>query len=265
MASGDTVVSSKTVHEIRGGNLGNRIWTPSEIRVIDGMPFLMLGEKEYMLKVYLGLRNCHGFFKELIKKRNDAVDQLILAKLRETDDFVVAVTPKSRKETHLEQKIMTLAISSGNIEVIVDANEKKSVGLLLNAPNLNALLIWADHFKEAQPPPKRQRTRTVKVKANFVKSNVYRKKLSVLVVDSEGHRSYKTVKVTPWTQGLVDEAVEQLTEHLREHHHAEQDGEWVLASECGLDMFADVGSDAPDDVQSDAHTSSDASDASGGE
>ena len=160
---------------------------------------------------------------------------------------------------------MTLAISSGNIEVIVDANEKKSVGLLLNAPNLNALLIWADHFKETQPPLKRQRTRTVKIKANFVKSNVSRRKLSVLVVDSSGRESRKTVKVTPWTQGLVDEAVEQLTEHLREHHHAEQDGEWVLASECGLDMFADVGSDAPDDVQSDAPTSSEASDASGGE
>lgn len=160
---------------------------------------------------------------------------------------------------------MTLAISSGNIEVIVDVNEKKSVGLLLNAPNLNALLIGANNFKEAQPPRKRQRKDCVKVNAKFVVRNVNRRTLSVQVVDSSGRQSRKVVKVTDWTQGLVDEAVEQLTEHLREHHHAEQDGEWVLASECGLDMFANVGSDAPDDVQSDAPTSSDASDASGGE
>ena len=97
---------------------------------------------------------------------------------------------------------MTLAISSDNIEVIVDANEKKSVGLLLNAPNLNALLIWADHFKETQPPLKRQRTRAVTVEANFVKSNVSRRNLSVLVVDSSGRQSRKVLKVTPGHKAL---------------------------------------------------------------
>ena len=185
-------------------------------------------------------------------KRNDAVNELILTKLRETDDFVVAVTPASRKATMLEQRIMTIVVSTGNIVVLVETNEKTSVGLLISAPNLNALSLWACQFKEAILPVKRPRTPSVKVNAHFVLSNVTRRTLSVKVVGDTGQKSRRVVTVSEWTQGLVDEAVEELTEHLRNHHHVQQDDEWLLAGEHRLGIFANQVWDEPSDSHSDS-------------
>ena len=65
--------------------------------VIEGMPFIPLGEKDYKLDAYLGIQLQGGDFKVLREKRNEAVDALFLEWLREIDEFATALSSNARK------------------------------------------------------------------------------------------------------------------------------------------------------------------------
>jgi hypothetical protein len=72
MSSGNTNVACIVVYDVSGGSLDPRfpIWRPRDVNMVDGRPFVALGERDHMLKGYLGVRNCHGFFLHIAKKRN---------------------------------------------------------------------------------------------------------------------------------------------------------------------------------------------------
>ena len=246
MASGNTTVTCSVVYDVSGGGLDPRfpIWRPRNVNMVDGMPFVALGERDHMLKGYLGVRNCHGFFLHLAKKRNDAVDELLLAKIREVDEFAMAVPFSARKNPpELNQTSIMLAVGDDScIVVLIELLPSKKISVLLSAPNLHALREYAkDYAAEAASPQKRARNKAAKVRCchAFVKTNVSRKTVSAKYRDSAGTTVSKTLKVNgSWTQDSVDAVVDELIEYMRHAHHVEVDGEFVLASAHQLDMFA---------------------------
>jgi hypothetical protein len=252
MASGNTTVTCSVVYDVSGGGLDPRfpIWRPRNVNMVDGMPFVALGERDHMLKGYLGVRNCHGFFLHLAKKRNDAVDELLLAKIREVDEFAMAVPFSARKNPpELNQTSIMLAVGDDScIVVLIELLPSKKISVLLSAPNLHALSEYAkDYAAQAASPRKRARFKAPIVRCcqAFVKKNVNRKTVSAKCRDSAGTAVCKILKVNGrWTQDSVDAAVDELIEYMRHAHHVEVDGEFVLASVHQLDMFANDDIDA---------------------
>ena len=97
--SGNTIVSSKVVYSISGGKLKDgATWQPREVQLVEGRPFVAIGERDHMLKGYLGIRKSPGFFKMILEKRNEAVEKLILKIVNKTDEFAVAVPDAVRKD-----------------------------------------------------------------------------------------------------------------------------------------------------------------------
>jgi hypothetical protein len=246
MSSGNTTVTCSVVYDVAGGDLGSRfpIWRPRNVNMVDGRPFVALGERDHMLKGYLGVRNCHGFFLHLARKRNDAVDELLLVKIREVDEFAMAVSASARKNPpELGQKSIILAVGDdSSIEVLIELIPTKKVSVLVAAPNLHALCEYAkDYAAQDAPPRKNARFKApiVRCEPKFVKKNVSRKTVSALCRDCEGSTVRKILKVNGrWTQDSVDVVVDELTEYLREAHHVEVNGVMVLASVHHLEMFA---------------------------
>jgi hypothetical protein len=252
MSSGNTTVTCSVVYDVSGGDLDPRfpVWRPRNVNMVDGRPFVALGERDHMLKGYLGVRNCHGFFLHLAKKRNDAVDKLLLTKIREVDEFAMAVSASARKNPpELTQKSIILAVSDDrNIEVLIELIPTKNVCVLVTAPNLHALSEYAKDYATTAPSPRRRaRFKAPRVRCGqaFVKKNVGRKTVSAICRDSAGSAVRKILKVNGrWTQDSVDVVVDELTEYLRHAHHVEVHGEMVLASVHHLEMFAGADSDA---------------------
>jgi hypothetical protein len=252
MSSGNTNVACIVVYDVSGGSLDPRfpIWRPRDVNMVDGRPFVALGERDHMLKGYLGVRNCHGFFLHLAKKRNDAVDELLLAKIREVDEFAMALPSSARKNPpELNQKSIILAVGDdSSIEVLIELVRHVKVSVLLTAPNLHALSEYAKDYAAHSPSPrKRARPKAPIVRCGqaFFKKNVSRKTVSAICRDSAGTAVRKILKVNGrWTQDSVDVVVDELTEYLRHVHHVEVDGEFVLASIHRLEMFADDDIDA---------------------
>jgi hypothetical protein len=246
MSSGNTNATCSVVYDVSGGDLDPRfpIWRPRNVNMVDGRPFVALGERDHMLKGYLGVRNCHGFFLHLAKKRNYAVDELLLAKIREVDEFAMAVPFSARKNPpEINQKSIILAVGDdSSIEVLIELIPAKKVSVLLTAPNLHALSEYAkDYAAQAASPRKRARFKAPIVCCGqaFVKKNVGRKTVSAICRDSAGTAVRKILKVNGrWTQDSVDVVVDELTEYLRHAHHVEVNGEMVLASVHHLEMFA---------------------------
>ena len=241
---GNTVVSSKLVMMVTGGNLGmkecTKVWKPREMTIIEGNPYIPLGERDHMLKAYLGIQMHRGYFQNLIKMRNDAVDALLLKRLRELDEFATAL-PSNRKllnNVSLPTSIILEIGEAHSIEVLTERNMLKTVYIHLTAPNLHALSLHARDYAVQPPQRKRKRADVVELKYEFIKRNPRRLTLSVGFTTAEGVQTRKLQKVDEWTQEACDEAQDVLVDYLRAHHHAVSDGVCVLASAHGLDMFA---------------------------
>jgi hypothetical protein len=260
MASGDTVVASKLVITVSGGGLAKQgvyaSWTPNDVEMLNGKPFIALCERDHMLKVYLGIKSNTGYFKYMGKKRNDAVDEILLQQLREIDEFAMELPPSARKNFAADATLpKTIFIKFGEgsdgVEVLTDVSPNKKVRVSLTAPNLNALRLFADEYMEhIYTPQKRHRAHKVTNPYDFIMFNVPRRQVSADVRDHEGKEDrHRYVVKGEWTQPNVNDAVEAVVAYVRDNHHALKDGEYVLASEHGLEMFEpkEDDSDASDD------------------
>ena len=246
-STNETVVVQKVVYEISGGNLGINgglgPWKPRDTEMIDGRAFVILNERDYMLSVYLGISHCSGFYVHLRSVRNAEVDKLILARIREDDAFAIAV-PAAVRRNPPDLGVTTFPLTldgCGQIELVLEMNPRKKVMMHLSKDNLMVLNAYAKCYM-CDYSRKRKRAPSVVVDHKFVTKNLFRKTVSADCRYSHGETVGHVIRVRgEWNQESVDIAVEELIDHLKNNHYAEDAmGDMVLASDYKLDIFADM-------------------------
>ena len=223
------------------------------------MKFVALHMNEYMLHAFCGARGPNesplkksNFLDHLRQKRNNAVDQQILAKMYESEPHLKPDhLPKGAKKLVDPSTLPPIVSvrfpavtyrgeSSPEIDVLMplEVNPLKCVSIACDVGTLNwlrlSVMTWEGERKKRKAPSERMETGYT-----FIVPDYRRASLKVNYRNADGAQKVKFCKPAAWEPDCVSHTCDTLIEWLRENHYAlSDDGVWALASDLKADMFS---------------------------
>ena len=250
---------------INGGSLtDNQTWYPRDIVVLGSCKFVPLTARDRLMLTFLGVRAptaqyrlaSDGFMEFLKSKRNQAVDEAMIAHIRQSDPMaqVCAITADVRKlyasslPQYVEVPFPAMSHSGESsvamsVRMVCDMCQQKCACVEITPEALQCVRMAAlSYTVSGQTQRKKRRSPTERVSSvlSWVHADYRRETFWTMIVGEDGlaRRVYK--KPVDWDSDHDrDLAVDDLIAVARAEHHAmDGDGAMVLASRHQLDMFA---------------------------
>ncbi len=245
------------------GDGGNRrtCWFPRDYRIIDNVCVVSLHNDDKKMAAFFGSgekdAQCPveaGFLEHLRRLRNNEVDKLLLEELRKTDPMCSKLPRAARK--HVAADVLPtsvsihfpdmcvgdIAVPERDVDVLVRMECNAVVAVYLDQDSFDTLRAAALMMVESGEGPgkRRRRDKPSRVWSGFqhILTDYRREQFYALCSDADGIPRRYSVSVDLTCEVSCKDACDVLWAKLREEHHAELVGKYVLASKHDLDMFA---------------------------
>ena len=242
---------------IEGGGLKRFTqWVPREVTALEGQKFVALHSNEYLLHEFVGKSLRAGeccLLNDLRMTRNDAVNQMILKKMREEDSTCQMTELPRGAKRFIDPSTLPATVSFSCPALIWGGKEIPAFDIVM-ATELNPLkcvsvacdvetLTWLREAAHAWGGHRKRKVRAdadrVDTGYQFITADYRRKSLKVKYCDRDGTNRQHWRKPDTWDPESMDAACDSLINFLTNNHYAQNSaGEWVLASSINADMFA---------------------------
>ena len=254
----------ETVTVVRGGSLKEGGgWRPINVIHDHGDKFIPLHCGNIScLASYIGfgdidkdqaVEKCRMYIERLRQMRNAQQNLDTLAYIqKELDPMCQALTKKNKAAVDVQMLPRTVSVhlprcewdgesmDDTTVEFTREKVNTKYPTVSLTEESLNAVRMYGlSAYYELNSSVKRKAPDLDGIETGFpwVKKQRTRERIWAEYRTDTGARGVKSSLARPWGQESVDAAVENLVDFLRDHHYAQRDGEWVLASAHGLGIF----------------------------
>ena len=241
---------------IEGGRLKTP-WVPSRLVDVGDAHFIELESQNSRLASFLGFQRVDqkhdSVLKALRHLRNEAIDELFLADIKENDPMghysclpkgfnrgTSRATLPEYVEVDLPEVTAEGMTAETNMKILVERNPLKVIAMELSESNLvwlrlAVLAVDKGDFDvadlTASPPPKKKQRRgvidLVELSSKHVQPDYRRRSLFTRYTNADGIIKRHYLKPTEWDTEAITTTERDLLVWLIQNHHEERDGMYV--------------------------------------